>query len=428
MICVDLKKMEPYNIDYVDKKRFTYLTCSLCEDHGACIQCQRARCMTAVHPQCALEKDSKFTNRVVKNPEGSGGLWQIFCSVHANDVVGPVEIGKKRYVAEVLSEISYTGPRKDNEKKSSDDFKPSSDPSSTQQSSSPSTSSTLAKKGTSTKDSLVHQFSSEVQFEVEFHRICFEAFRFDFSALKLSMPHVTDLRLKEFKRFLVLKALYQDISSQMFEPSESIEEVWCGMILCTVEYRSLCQLLLPDKCTIRFMDHDPRSSIRTHVERYCSLLQAYRKYFEREPPEEFWPPKESWLRMLNAETETPECKKSRVESVDSGTVPSVESKKVVLTSQAIIESSTKIASAEDVDLYVTLCLKDLANLEDVNTFLKVRVKTRMGKVLNVYAKRNNKDVGSLCLKSLNGKIISNESTPKDLNLKDDDVILVDIVN
>jgi hypothetical protein len=384
--------MEPYDLSNVDKRRFKFKCVSCKEDGGACIQCQRRGCYKAVHPQCGVEKHSGFAHRIVKHPEGDGSLWQIFCPTHASDVFGPVEINKKRYLAEVVSSISYAEAKDD-----------------------------LAQSN-SVEKSLITQANTPISVdkrpEVEFHRISMEAFKFDFNTLKMCMPHVAEVRLREFKRFLILKALYEDTDATIFDPSANIEEVWCGMLLCTADYRNLCHLLLPQTNAKRFLDHRPPVAQIDHEDRYKNFIQAYLQHFEKEPSEEFWP------REAKAAPTSPK-KKPRAESNSNSTNSKSTSSSSSSAQMAEFISSPPESATTNPQLedeFILLCLRDLSDMEDIT--LKVKTKTRLGKVLDAYAKRKTLDVSTLCLKSATGKVIPNEASPRTLDMKNNELIFV----
>lgn len=85
----DYVKVEPFNVDKLDRKRFK-LKCALCSTKGACIQCCYGRCAVAAHPMCALNPCHGFTRRIVKD-ENDDMLWEIFCKAHADAVKEPLK-------------------------------------------------------------------------------------------------------------------------------------------------------------------------------------------------------------------------------------------------------------------------------------------------------------------------------------------------
>jgi len=124
--------------------------------------------------------------------------------------------------------------------------------------------------------------------EAEFFRIASEALKFNFSKLENS---TSEDMLYEYKRFMILKALFKDTSCSYLSPSASVDEVWHKMLLFPAEYYRLCNVLLHEKCEERIIDHNPEGALEDapRLERYKRTLDAYRMFFKEDPPDEFWP-------------------------------------------------------------------------------------------------------------------------------------------
>jgi hypothetical protein len=138
--------------------------------------------------------------------------------------------------------------------------------------------------------------------EVEYLRVAGEALRFDFPKLEKSNPRISAEQLYEFKRFMILKALYKDTNCSILSPSAEIDAVWHAILLHPVKYVRLCDLLLPTSCCNRVIDHNPEGAMEDipQQERYTRTLIAYRTFFKEDPNAEMWPPAE----------ETPPAKKA----------------------------------------------------------------------------------------------------------------------
>jgi hypothetical protein len=124
--------------------------------------------------------------------------------------------------------------------------------------------------------------------EIEYHRIAREALEFNFSKLENSTSK--DM-LYEYKRFMILKALFKDTSCSYLSPSASVDGVWHKMLLFPAEYYRLCNVLLHEKCEERIIDHNPEgaSEDAPRLERYKRTLDAYRLFFKEDPPAQIWP-------------------------------------------------------------------------------------------------------------------------------------------
>ena len=121
--------------------------------------------------------------------------------------------------------------------------------------------------------------------ELEYLRIATAAFSFDFSKLEKSSTN-KDV-LYEFKRFMILKALYKDTSASILSPSAEVDEVWHRMLLYPVDYYNFCNSLLPVSCAERIIDHNPEGVLEGHerLERYNRTIEAYGTFFKETPPE-----------------------------------------------------------------------------------------------------------------------------------------------
>jgi hypothetical protein len=82
----------------LNEKRFR-LKCSLCDNKGACVQCNYGRCMTAAHPWCVLHTPGGFVRESRIHKNGSV-VWKIFCKAHSSASVSSSQSLDKDYSAE----------------------------------------------------------------------------------------------------------------------------------------------------------------------------------------------------------------------------------------------------------------------------------------------------------------------------------------
>jgi hypothetical protein len=108
---------QPYTLQNLDKKRYK-LKCALCNTtKGAAVQCSYGKCVTAVHPWCAIKRpEDGFKRRVVKNEEGET-LWQVFCKNHAHGVTEPLKPKPKSKQMQQLAAAPIVDPAEDEERK-----------------------------------------------------------------------------------------------------------------------------------------------------------------------------------------------------------------------------------------------------------------------------------------------------------------------
>ena len=108
---------QPYTLHHLDKKRYK-LRCALCNTtKGAAVQCSYGKCVTAVHPWCAIKRpEDGFTRRVVKNEEGET-LWQVFCKNHAHGVTEPLKPKPKSKQMQQLAAAPIVDPVEEEERK-----------------------------------------------------------------------------------------------------------------------------------------------------------------------------------------------------------------------------------------------------------------------------------------------------------------------
>ena len=97
--------------------------------------------------------------------------------------------------------------------------------------------------------------------------------------------------LHEYVRFLWLhRARPEDALS----PSPLVDAFWHHHLLATRSYADLCACL-----GLKFVHHDPlraAAAPEQQRERYRATLIAYRAYYGRDAPAEFWPPAEPTLK------------------------------------------------------------------------------------------------------------------------------------
>ena len=103
-----------------------------------------------------------------------------------------------------------------------------------------------------------------------------DAFPFDTLQARISVPAE---QLREYKRFLALKAAVHDFDATLLSPPEEIDTIWHAHILDTKHYRLVCNALG------HFIDHDPDggTDARARDARLKASLDEYEKAFGAAP-------------------------------------------------------------------------------------------------------------------------------------------------
>ena len=134
-----------------------------------------------------------------------------------------------------------------------------------------------------------HLETADGHFTIEF-----EISRFDFTKLEqyLARKNVGDAndRIKEFKRFMTLKALYRDVTASILSPSYEVDQVWHGLLQFPLDYIAFCDAILPLDSASRIIDHDPfgGDDVESQSKRYQKTLEVYKLFFRQDPPSAFW--------------------------------------------------------------------------------------------------------------------------------------------
>lgn len=95
----------------------------------------------------------------------------------------------------------------------------------------------------------------------------------------------TDLAINEYKRFMVLSALFPDGNTT---PSVHVDTVWHMHLLYTRSYHAFCN----DALESEYLHHEPSkggvSDVQMHRDSYAETLETYVRVFGVEPPREIW--------------------------------------------------------------------------------------------------------------------------------------------
>jgi ubiquitin C len=133
-------------------------------------------------------------------------------------------------------------------------------------------------------------FPSFDKNEEDFYRAAAKVYSFDFSKLERSISRKSPAVIQEFKRFMVLKALYRDVDASILSPSGAVDEIWHAFLLFPKDYAAFCDMLLPIDCESRIIDHNPlgvhEGAFRDR--RLLRTLSAYRDFFRVDPPTSVW--------------------------------------------------------------------------------------------------------------------------------------------
>jgi hypothetical protein len=97
--------------------------------------------------------------------------------------------------------------------------------------------------------------------------------------------------IKEFRRFLILKAILRDTDGSRISPSRLLENAWRMLLLFPMDYMKLCEDLIPKDSQIRLLDYNPleKNIIDVHHLKYYNCLHYYKIYFKEDPPQDIWP-------------------------------------------------------------------------------------------------------------------------------------------
>ena len=132
-----------------------------------------------------------------------------------------------------------------------------------------------------------------------YKEIRIEILNFDFSKVqeyltRKNVGHVQE-KIKEFKRFVILKALYRDVNASILSPSYQVDQVWHGLLQFPLDYIRLCDAILPVDAPTRVIDHNPFGSddVEAQAKRYEKTLEAYALFYRQDPPSKFWEALES---------------------------------------------------------------------------------------------------------------------------------------
>ena len=86
----------------------------------------------------------------------------------------------------------------------------------------------------------------------------------------------------DFKRFLALKAAHKDYYAALLSPSPRVDQLWHALILDTLAYKEVCELLLGEG---GFIHHNPRGGddVAARTARVKRTADLYRKAFGSDP-------------------------------------------------------------------------------------------------------------------------------------------------
>jgi hypothetical protein len=126
--------------------------------------------------------------------------------------------------------------------------------------------------------------------EREFLMISLATYDYDWEKIKMYASLNDDI-IKEFRRFLILKAILRDTDGTWISPSSILEKVWCLLLLFPIDYMKLCEVLIPRDADMRIFDYSPleQNNFDVKHEKYNNCLHYYKIYFKEEPPQEIWP-------------------------------------------------------------------------------------------------------------------------------------------
>ena len=95
----------------------------------------------------------------------------------------------------------------------------------------------------------------------------------------------------ELVRFLLLKALFRDVTASLLSPSLVVDVAWLALMRRPVLYSTVCDRLLPaDVPAPRLLDYDPAGAASPKREwRYRMTHARYLDVFHAIPPVLFWP-------------------------------------------------------------------------------------------------------------------------------------------
>ena len=88
--------------------------------------------------------------------------------------------------------------------------------------------------------------------------------------------------VRDFKRFMALKAAHKDYYAALLSPSPRVDELWHALILDTLAYKEVCELMLGEG---GFIHHNPRGGhdVAARNARVKRTVDLYRKAFGSDP-------------------------------------------------------------------------------------------------------------------------------------------------
>jgi len=126
--------------------------------------------------------------------------------------------------------------------------------------------------------------------EREYFMISLATYDYDWEKIK-TYASLNDDIIKEFRRFLILKAILRDTDGTRISPSSILEKVWRQLLLFPIDYMKLCEVLIPKDADMRIFDYSPLEQNNFDVQhaKYNNCLYYYKIYFKEAPPQEIWP-------------------------------------------------------------------------------------------------------------------------------------------